>query len=378
MKEIYLDNAATTKVKQQVVDTAVDLMRKNYGNPSSLHRKGFQASQILDQSREQVASLLGCSSEEVFFTSGGTEANNLAILGVADAQKRRGKKIITTAIEHASVLEAVKQLETEGFIIEYLPPLEHGEVDIKTLESMIDAETILVSVGLINSEVGTIANLKKISETVKKINPDTIVHTDGVQGFGKIPFSVKDLGADLISISGHKIHAPKGVGALYVKKGTRINPRVYGGGQEKGLRSGTEGTPAIGAFGKATALAHENLDANYTYVSELNSYFYKKIEKLKDVCINSHPNGTPYICNISLLGYRSETVLHYLAEKEIYISSGSACSKGQKSHVLSALKYDNRRIDSALRISFNNENTYQEIDYLIENLVNATKDLIRS
>lgn len=378
MKEIYLDNAATTSTYKEVAEVAVDIMCHEYGNPSSLHEKGFRASQILEKARGEIASVLGSSPDEVFFTSGGTESNNLAIIGAAKAQKRRGKKIITTQIEHASVLESFEGLEEDGFKAVYIPPLFDGSLDIDRLVEEADDDTVLVSIGMVNSEIGNIAPIAEAAKRVKRKNPGIIFHTDAVQAFGKIPFSVIRLGVDLVSVSGHKIHAPKGVGALYVKKGVRIIPRTFGGGQEKAMRSGTENMPAIAGFACAAGIAHRNLNENLAKANGLCEYFVNKAVKFMGLRINSSPGGTPYICNISVPGYRSETLLHYLADKGIFVSSGSACSKGQKSHVLTAIGLNNQRIDSAIRVSFTPENTTEELDRFFDELAQARQDLIRS
>ena len=378
MYDVYLDNAATTRTHSKVAQAAVEMMCVEYGNPSSLHLKGFYAQRIKEEAQSTIAGALGAQPEEVTFTSGGTEANNLAIFGTAKALARRGKKIITTQLEHASVLEPMQVLEEEGFEIIRIAPLPDGSLDIDALEEAVDKDTILVSCMLVNSEIGSVSSIDEAVKRVKRKNAKTVFHTDAVQAYCKIPFSVKSLGVDLLSISGHKIHAPKGIGALYIRKGTRIVPIMHGGGQENGMRPGTENMPGIYAFAKATELAKQNWNSDFAHVVGLCKYFINKCEKAPGLRINSDTEASPYICNISVPGYRSETLLHYLEERKIFVSSGSACSKGAKSHVLSALGLPNQRIDSAIRVSFSANNTTEEIDKFFIVLQEARQELIRS
>lgn len=378
MKEIYLDNAATTQVSPASLEKAVYAMEKAYGNPSSLHKKGLEAQLLLEHAREQVAKALGCLPEEITFTSGATEANNMALFGGAHLRRRKGKTIVTTAVEHSSVLEPLARLEQEGYQIRKILPRADGSLDVDALVAAVDADTALVSAMLVNSELGSISEIGEAVRRVKRKNQEVLFHTDAVQGFGKIPFTVRSLGVDFLSLSGHKLHAPKGVGALYVKKGIRLPSRTFGGGQEKDLRPGTEALPAIAALGVAAEEAQLHLEENRHTVEALFTYFVNNLQKQQDLCSNSAPLGTLYIQNISMPGYRSEIVLHYLAERGIYLSSGSACSKGATSHVLKALGLPDQRVDSALRISFSKYNTIQEIDALFAALEQARHDVIRS
>lgn len=375
---LYLDNAATTQVSPLVAKAMVGVMQETFGNPSSLHSMGIEAELLLTGARESVAEALGCTSEEIVFTSGGTEANNLALLGGIAARKRFGNKIITTQVEHSSVREPLQQLEQQGYQLVILPPLADGSLDLDALEQAVDENTVLVSAMLVNSELGSISDISTAVNRVKRKNKNTLFHTDAVQGFGKIPFTLRELGVDLASVSGHKIHASKGVGALYIKKGVRVVPRVFGGEQERSIRSGTEPLPQIVGFGLAAQEAQTELPANLARMKTLREYFVNKLKSLPETCINSTPQGSPYIQNLSLVGYRSEIVLHYLAQRNIYLSSGSACARGKRSHVLSALNFSPSRIDSALRVSFQEQNTTQDVDRLVAALAAAQQDILRS
>ena len=376
--EIYFDNSATTKVDTQVAQIAFNIMTENYGNPSSLHRKGFEAEQILKNSRKQVANQIGAKPEEIIFTSGGTEANNMAILGVADAMKKYGNKIITSIMEHSSVAYPINYLESQGYEIVRLSPKEDGCISLEEIIANVDDKTILVSIMLVNNEIGSINKLENIIGDIKRKNPDTLIHTDAVQGFGKMKIKVnRELDVDLLSASGHKLHGPKGVGMLYVKKGTKISPLFLGGGQQYGIRQGTEHMPLIGAFGLATEIAYNNLDENTKKVSQIKQYLVENILKNEDISINSTENSLPYILNISCIGIRSEIMLHFLEEKGIYVSSGSACKKGAASPTLKAIGLTGDKIDSAIRISLGKYNTLEDGEKLIEALIQGTKTIKR-
>lgn len=375
MREIYLDNCATTRVDDDTAALALTLMTGDYGNPSSLHGKGFQAQLRLDRARQQVADALGCAAGELIFTSGGTEANNLVILGGAAALARRGKTVVSSSAEHASVLEPLRHLEKQGFTLRLIDPLPDGRVDADALVDTVDEDTILVSCMLVNSEVGTIAPIADIADRIRRKNKLALIHCDGVQAFGKIPFSPAKLGVDLLTVSGHKIHAPKGCGALYLRRGARILPQVFGGGQERGLRPGTENVPALCAFGHAAGKMSAALSAHRLRVEGIYEHFVNKAQKMTGVRINSPRESTPYLCNLSVLGYRSEILLHYLAERGIFLSSGSACSKGARSHVLSAMKLPPDRVDSALRVSFSKNTTHDDIDAFFDALAQAMADI---
>lgn len=371
--EHYLDNSATTAVSQCAAQKALEIMTKNYGNPSSLHLKGLCAEQELVTARKTIAKSLGASNEEIFFTSGGTEANNTALFGTAQAKKRRGNKIIVSSIEHSSVIEAAKKLETDGFEVVYIEPDRDGIIRTEDVLSAVDDSTIMVSVMTVNNETGAIMPVADIFSAVKAKNNDIICHTDAVQAFGKISLNVRRLNADLLSVSGHKVHAPKGCGALYIKKGIRIVPLHYGGEQESKIRPGTEALPLIAAFG--TAVGEFKIDENYGKILQLNGYAREQLAKIDGIVINSTPNALPYVLNISAGRVRSETMLHFLEELEVFISSGSACAKGKPSHVLSAMGLNRDRADSALRISFSKYNTIDDVDALCAGIEAGLKTL---
>ena len=362
---VYFDNSSTTKVSENAAKKAFEMMTEKFGNPSSLHALGVYAERETEKARDLVAKRLSCDKNEVYFTSGGTESNNLAIFGSVSARKRFGNKIITTSIEHPSVLNAMKQLEKQGYNTVYLPVYKDGRIRIKDLEKELDDNTILVSIMLVNNETGAIQPVGKASEIIKQKSPNAFFHCDMVQGFGKIPETVKSLGADLISISGHKIHAPKGVGAIYIKKGTRISPVTLGGGQEKGIRSGTQSTPLIAAFGTAVSELPD-VKGSLEKILKIKSSIQESLSKLDGVEINSPDDGLPFILNFSVEGIPSEVMIHFLESKEIFVSGGSACSKGARSHVLLAQGLSPKRVDSAIRVSFSYNSTIEEADLLVD------------
>ncbi len=364
--EHYLDNSATTAVSAAAADKAYQIMTTVYGNPSSLHSKGMEAEHELTAARKAVASQLKVSADEVFFTSGGTEANNTALFGAAYATARTRRKIIISSVEHSSVLEAAKRLEDEGFTVEHITPQSDGTIHPEDVAAAVDGSTALVSVMLVNNETGAVMPVGDIFATVKAANPQTLCHTDAVQAFGKLPVRARALGADIISVSGHKVHAPKGVGALYVKKGVRLVPRQYGGEQEKRFRPGTENLPAIAAFG--VACGEFDIEGNRERVQRLNAYAREQLLQIDGVALNSPANALPYVLNFSAGRVRSETMLHFLEERDVFVSSGSACAKGKPSHVLSALGLSRDRADSALRVSFSKYNTAADIDALCEGI----------
>ncbi|MDP4120198.1 MAG: cysteine desulfurase family protein [Bacillota bacterium] len=373
--EIYFDNAATTAVSEKAAKKIMELLTVKYGNPSSLHTKGIEAEAEVDYARKITAHTLSASHNEIYFTSGGTEANNLAVIGAAMARKKIGKKIVSTSIEHSSVMKSLKYLEDEGFEVTYLKPDANGIITPKEFADAVDDQTVLVTAMLVNNEIGSVLDIENIRNAVFRKNPKTVFHTDAVAAFGKIPINVKTLGVDLLTISAHKIHGPKGVGALFVKNGVRLIPRSFGGSQEKGLRIGTEATPLIAGFG--AAVSELEIKDNLNKISELQSYLRKELLKLDDVDINSPPDAMPYILNFSANGIKSETLLHYLASENIFVSSGSACAKGKQSHVLVSLGLNKRRADSALRISFSHNNTKEEIDVFLSKLQNGLNSLVR-
>ena len=345
--EHYLDNSATTAVSAAAAEKAFKVMTEIYGNPSSLHTKGIEAENELKSARNAVAEKLGAQDEEIFFTSGGTEANNLALFGIAEAKKRTCKSIVVSSVEHSSVIEAAKR---------------DGKIHPDDVAGQTDGTTALVSVMYVNNETGAIMPVGEIFARARLKNPQIICHTDAVQAFGKLEIKAKKLGADIISVSGHKVFAPKGVGAIYIKRGVRLVPRQYGGEQEKKLRPGTEPLPLIAAFG--TACGEFAIKENYEAAARLNSYAREKLAQLGGVLINSPDDALPYVLNITAGRVRSETMLHFLEERQVYVSSGSACAKGKPSHVLSAMGFGRQRADSALRISFSKHNTKEDIDAL--------------
>ncbi len=372
-KTAYLDNAATTPVCKAAMDAAVRILRDCFGNPSSLHALGVAASRELASSREAVAELLGCQSECVHFTSGGSESNNLAIFGAANAKIRRGRKLVTTAAEHSSVSAAMKRLEETGWAVTYIRPDRSGRIDPQAVADAVDGETVLVSMMYVNNETGAVFPVPEAAALIRAKNPDTLVHCDGVQAFGKLPFKVSRMDIDLMSVSGHKICAPKGSGALYVRRGVRILPLIYGGGQERGLRSGTENLPFIAALGAACARLSGHVQEHFDRTQELNGLLRMKLKEIDGVCINSPENASPYILNISVPGYRSETMLHFLESRDVYVSSGSACSKGAASPVLAAMGLSTPEIDSALRVSLIYDTGTRELDMLASALRDGMK-----
>ena len=371
--EHYLDNSATTAVSPSAAEKAFKVMTEIYGNPPSLHTKGIEAEKELEQARKALAERLGAQHEEIFFTSGGTEANNLAVFGAAEAKKRSGKRIVVSSAEHSSVLEAAKHLEQNGWDVVYITPCADGTISPDDVAEQVDKNTTLVSVMYVNNETGAINPVDEIFELARLKNPDIICHTDAVQAFGKLEIKAKKLGADLISVSGHKVFAPKGVGAIYIKRGVRLVSRQFGVEQEKKVRPGTEPLPLIAAFGEACA--EFDIKENYRLVSELKNYAVQRLSEIDGVLFNSPENALPYVLNITAGRVRSETMLHFLEEREVYVSSGSACAKGKPSHVLSAMGIDKKRADSALRISFSKHNTKEDIDALCEGIHEGLKTL---
>lgn len=364
-QEHYLDNSATTSVLREAAEAATRLMLDCYGNPSSLHTKGFLAKKELESARSLIAERLGAQPEELVFTSGGTEANNLALSGAANARKRLGRKIVITAVEHDSVLNAMAGLEKQGFTVEYLRPGPDGSINGEQLTQAIDGDTILVSVMLVNNETGAVQPVQEAARAIKRKKAPALLHTDCVQAFCKMDFTPRKLGADLCTISGHKIHGPKGVGALYIRKGVHILPQLLGGGQERGLRSGTEGLPLIGAFAKAVELAPKPAEA-LAQMEALNRRLRERLGAIPGIVINSPESALPYILNFSALGVRAETMLHFLAQRGVFVSAGSACGKAKPSHVLEAMELSQERIASAIRVSFSRFSTEADVEALAE------------
>lgn len=367
--EIYYDNSATTRTREESAKLVYEMLTECYGNPSSLHRKGFEAQKRLDAAREQVAKSLHCKPDEIYFTSGGTEADDLAILGAARAQKRRGNKIVTTAIEHDAVLNTVKFLEGEGWEIVRLMPDKNGQISPEQVLEAVDENTVLFSMMAVNNEVGSILPVAQTSRQLRKKYPNLLIHCDAVQAYCKEPIKLgKNFDVDFLSVSGHKIYAPKGSGVLYIKKGSRFRPVTFGGGQEKNVRPGTEGIANACAMGLSAQLLSEEMEQNHARIAEIRNALLEGLTKLPNICINSPADATPYILNFSALGVRSEIMLHFLEEKQIYVSSGSACAKGGASHVLSAMGFDHDRADSAIRLSFGRYNTLEEVPVFLQAL----------
>ena len=360
-EEHYLDNSATTPVLREAAEAASRLMLDCFGNPSSLHTRGFLAKKELDAARAVIAARLGAQPEEIVFTSGGTEANNLALFGAASARKRLGQKVVTTAVEHDSVLRVMAGLEGQGFAVEYLRPGPDGRVSEEALAQAIDGETILVSVMLANNETGALQPVEAAARAIRRKKAPALLHTDCVQAFCKLDFTPRRLG----TVSGHKVHGPKGVGALYIRKGVRILPQLLGGGQERGLRSGTESLPLVGAFAKAVEYAPKPGEA-WEHAAALNRRLRQALGGVPQAAVNSPEEALPYILNFSVLGVRAETLLHFLAQRGVYVSSGSACGKAKPSHVLAAMGLPEERVGSALRASFSRFSTDEDVDALAE------------
>lgn len=370
----YLDNSATTRVCPESRAAAMRCMEEDFGNPSSVHSLGIRAEELVAAAREQVAKALGCAREELTFTSCGTEADNWALFGACELMARRGKHVITTAVEHAAVLQAAKRLERRGFEVTYLSPLADGGFDFSAFEAALREDTVLVSAMLVNNEVGAVTPVRRIRERLRARGSEALLHTDAVQGFLKLPFSAASLGADLLTVSGHKIHAPKGVGALYVRRGLKLPPFVVGGGQERGLRSGTESVPLIAAFGEACRVGGRDLEGDIRHMRELREYTLEGLRDFPQVRV--HGSGeAPHILSLSLRGCPSEVTIRLLESREVYVSAGSACSRGHRSHVLEAMGLSPEDIDCALRVSFCPENTREDVDALLEGLRDAAARL---
>ena len=373
--QAYLDNSATTPL----CDTAKRWMEKAmddiWGNPSSLHEVGLAAEMLLFDCRKAVADALHAKESELLFTSGGTEANNLALFGAATAKARDGKRILVSAVEHPSVMKAAEQLRNEGFDLQIIPVDKGGKVLLSALEELLTPETTLVSVMAVNNELGTIEPVAEIAALLRKKQSKALFHVDAVQAFGKLELSPKRIGCDLLTVSAHKIHGPKGAGALWVKPGVTLRPRTFGGEQQNGLRPGTEPTVAIAGFaGAATALKPA---ASLPRVTALRDAFVKSLRQMPEVRLNSAADALPYIVNLSLPGWPAETVLNFLSEKGVYVSSGSACAKGHRSPVLTAAGLDPALIGSSLRISLSDTTTGEELDYCLQQLQAAVRAIRR-
>ncbi len=372
--EAYLDNSATTPLCREAVDKINFALTSCWGNPSSLHANGIAASELLEESRGIIAKKLSCEPEEIVFTSGGTQSNNIAILGAANALKRRGSRIITTSVEHSSVEEPIKYLENQGFDVIRLRVNEGGLIDERQLYAATNPSVVLISIMYVNNEVGTIQPVEFAKRAAMHAGANALIHCDAVQAFGKMPIKPYNMGVDLMSVSSHKIHGPKGAGALFIKKGTRLAPHTLGGLQENKIRPGTEPMPAIAGFA-AAANALPDYTSGLEHAGGLRDYFIKNVSSMENIKINSPLNALPYVTNISVLGIPSEVMLNYLSNMGIYVSSGSACSKGNKSRVLRAMGLNEERINSAIRVSFSRFTTKEEIDYLLYGIANAQKNM---
>lgn len=373
---IYLDNASTTKPSRDCILTVTNIMQMNFGNASSLHRLGLESQNIIQKAKKEIACSLGCERDEIYFTSGATESNNIAILGGVSANKRAGNKIVVSAVEHPSVMEPVKHLKSQGFEVVLVPPDNYGVFHTNDFLKHIDNNTILVSVMAVNNEMGTILPFEEIFLGAKRINPKIITHTDFVQAYLKQNIKLKKLAVDLLSISGHKVFASKGIGALYIKKGTKISPITFGGGQQNSMRTGTEPTELIGGFSKTVSQYSSTIEKTADKHKMLNEYLKLKLSEHDFIKINSGSNCANHIVNFSVLGLKSEVLLHFLEQKNIFVSSGSACSKGKISEALKIFIPDKNLSDCAIRVSFCPKNKTSDIDKLIENIILAKQTLI--
>ena len=372
---IYFDNSATTRPYNEVIEKMDYVSLNDYGNASSPHIMGMIAEKHINDSRLKIAKALNVDKTEIFFTSGGTESNNLGVLGYLKANSKAKKHVITSKVEHLSILEVFKQLETSGYKVDYINVDKNGVISLKELESLINNDTALVTIMHVNNEVGTIQPIKEISEIIKSKNESTIFHVDAVQSFGKMKIKPEQNGIDLLSISAHKIHGPKGIGALYKNKNIRINPVIFGGGQESKIRSGTENVPGIYGFGLACEIIHKKMDENRKKILELKSHFIKLLKSLEiEHKVLLTEKSVPNIFGVSFPETKSEVMLRCLQEKNIFASAGSACSsrKSLKSHVLKAMKIDKKTIDGTIRFSFSEFNSVDEIDYTVKVLKTIT------
>jgi len=380
--EVYLDNSATTKAFDAVGDLVRKVMCEDYGNPSSLHRKGMEAEQYVRSARETFAKILKVQEKEIFFTSGGTESDNLALIGTARAYKRRGNHLITTAIEHPAILNTMRYLEDEeGFRVTYLPVDQYGRVKLSALREALCKETILVSIMYVNNEVGSVQPVKEAAGMVKAYNREIMFHSDAVQGFGKYRIFPKREGIDLLTVSSHKIHGPKGMGALYISDKVKIRPIVFGGEQQKNIRSGTENVPGIAGFALAAKMVYSDLEEKTARMRKLKERFIEGIRQVDHVSVHGLPDETsaPHIVSVGIAGIRSEVLLHTLEEKGIYVSSGSACSSNHPgiSGVLKGIGVEREYLDATLRFSLSEFTTEEEIDYTLKTLYNCIPMLRR-
>ena len=370
--EVYLDNSATTRCFDEVAALMTQIMCEDYGNSSSLHRKGVQAEKYIRYAKDVIARNLKVNEKEIFFTSGGTESDNLALIGCARANCRSGRHLITTQIEHPAVLKTMKHLEEEGFRVTYLPVDQKGCIHLEDLQRAITGETILVSIMHTNNEVGSMQPIAQAGALIKKMNPNILFHVDAVQGYGKFRIYPQKLKIDLLSVSGQKIHGPKGVGFLYVDEKVKIKPILFGGGQQNGIRSGTENVPAVAGLAKAVELVYGNLDQEIEKLYRIKRAFVEGVQKIDDVIVNGHldETGAPHVVSVSIRGVRSEVLLHALEDQGIYVSAGSACSarKPQPSATLRAMGVSEELLGSTIRFSFSVFTTMEEINYTLQTM----------
>lgn len=364
---VYFDNSATTKPYDEVIEAVSKGMKEYFGNPSSLHKIGMNCEKRLNEAREYFASTIKCNKEEIYFTSGGSEGNNLILKGLL----KPGHHFITTAFEHHSIISTCKQLEEKGVKVTYLDVDSEGRISLEDLEEAITKDTVLVSIMQVNNEIGVIQDIEAIGKLIKERSSRAKFHVDAVQGYGKLLIDVNKSNVDFLTVASHKIHGPKGVGFIYIKKGIILNSLISGGSQEKGIRAGTENLPGIIGFEKAAQMTFEEMESRYDKVLELKKYFVERLNEIKDIRINGEIDGfSPYILNVSFLGVRAEVLLHLLEEQNIYVATGSACtsksSAAHGSYVIKSLGLSNKEVESAIRFSFSYENTKEEVDYTID------------
>ena len=364
---VYFDNSATTKPYDEVIEAVSKGMKEYFGTPSSLHKIGMNCEKRLNEAREYFASTIKCNKEEIYFTSGGSEGNNLILKGLL----KPGHHFITTAFEHHSIISTCKQLEEKGVKVTYLDVDSEGRISLEDLEEAITKDTVLVSIMQVNNEIGVIQDIEAIGKLIKERSSRAKFHVDAVQGYGKLPIDVNKSNVDFLTVASHKIHGPKGVGFIYIKKGIILNSLISGGSQEKGIRAGTENLPGIIGFEKAAQMTFEEMESRYDKVLELKKYFVERLNEIKDIRINGEIDGfSPYILNVSFLGVRAEVLLHLLEEQNIYVATGSACtsksSAAHGSYVIKSLGLSNKEVESAIRFSFSYENTKEEVDYTID------------
>lgn len=367
--EAYLDNSATTRCCEEAAQLVVKLLTEDYGNPSSLHNKGVIAENYMNDARKKIAKTLKVQEKEICFTSGGTESNNLAIIGVAEANKRSGKHVITTSIEHPSVSATMAYLEEHGYEVTYLPVDAYGVISLDDLKAAIRPDTILVSLMQVNNEIGAVEPIAEAGALIKQCNPQTLFHVDAIQSYGKLEIRPKRMNIDMLSVSGHKIHGPKGSGFLYIKDKTKIKPIIYGGGQQKGMRSGTENVPAYAGLGVAAEEIYTDFDKKIAHMYELRDHFIESVQRIDGVSVNGRTDHTnaPHVVSVSVDGVRAEVMLHTLEDRQIYVSAGSACSSNKPaiSSTLKSIGLKPSLLDSTIRFSFCVNTTQEEIDYAV-------------